>query len=100
LLHFKRKAKTMFERLKKVFVAGKADAGDSAASDEAVSEWAGTRGFSFTGMGKGKGFALKGSVGNKPWKMERPRLRATTSAAKSCAPGARSRSMTTSRSWS
>jgi hypothetical protein len=61
----------MFERLKKVFVAGKADAGDSAASDEAVSEWAGTRGFSFTGMGKGKGFALKGSVGNKPWKMER-----------------------------
>ncbi|SDM37583.1 hypothetical protein [Polaromonas sp. JS666] len=63
----------MFERLKKVFVAGKADAGDAATSDEAVSEWAGTRGFSFTGMGQGKGFALKGNVGGKPWKMERGR---------------------------
>jgi hypothetical protein len=60
----------MFERLKKVFGSDKPDAGD-AASDEAVSEWAGTRGFSFTGMGKGKGFALKGTVGGKPWKMER-----------------------------
>lgn len=73
LLHFKRKAKTMFERLKKVFVGGKGDAGDASASDDAVSEWAGTRGFSYTGLGEGKGFALKGSVSGKPWKMERGR---------------------------
>ncbi len=73
LLHFKRKVKTMFERLKKVFVAGKADAADSVAVEDPVSEWAGTRGFSYTGTEGGKGFALKGSVMGKPWKMERGR---------------------------
>jgi hypothetical protein len=71
-LHFKRKDKIMFERLKKVFVAGKADAVDAAAAEDPVSEWAGTRGFSYTGM-DGKGFALKGTISGKPWKMERGR---------------------------
>jgi hypothetical protein len=40
--------------------------------EDPVSEWAGTRGFSYTGM-DGKGFALKGTISGKPWKMERGR---------------------------
>lgn len=60
----------MFERLKKVFVQrGAATPAD--ASADAVSEWAGTQGFSFTGIDEGKGFALAGNIGGKAWKLER-----------------------------
>lgn len=60
----------MFERLKKVFVQDRADVNTSALTD-AVSEWAGTQGFFYTDLGEGKGFSLTGTVGSKPWKMER-----------------------------
>ena len=40
---------------------------------DAVSEWAGTQGFSYTGIGTGDGFALKGKIANKLWKLERGR---------------------------
>lgn len=60
----------MFERLKKVF--SQADAHDSKApAGDAVSEWAGTQGFAYTGVGTGQGFALTGKVGGKAWKLER-----------------------------
>lgn len=62
----------MFERLKKVFVQRGA-ATPTAASADPVSEWAGTQGFSFTGIGEGKGFALAGKIGGKAWKLERGR---------------------------
>ena len=61
----------MFERIKKVFAADKVETAPAAPSDDPVSEWAGTRGFSYSGTGDGKGFALKGSVANRPWKLER-----------------------------
>jgi len=73
MLHFKRKSLSMFERLKKAFAQTDAPLGraDVAA---AVSDWAGTKGFAFSGVdnkGGGKGFALAGKVGNKPWRLER-----------------------------
>lgn len=62
----------MFERFRKVFVQGRADAPAPDWAD-AVSEWASTHGFFYTGSGDGKGFSVTGAVGNKPWKMERGR---------------------------
>ncbi len=60
----------MFERLKKAF--GPSDARPAQRGrDDAVSEWAGTKGFAFTEVGEDKGFALTGSIRNKPWKLER-----------------------------
>ena len=38
---------------------------------DAVSKWEGIKGFAFTCMGEGKGFVLAGTIGNKPWKLER-----------------------------
>ena len=60
----------MFDRLKKVFSQADAQGLQPVAAD-AVSEWAGTQGFSFTGQGEGQGFALTGHVAGKPWKLER-----------------------------
>ena len=61
----------MFDRLKKVFASSPADAGAEPMS--VMSEWAGTRGFSYSGVEGKEGFALKGSVGGRPWRMERGR---------------------------
>ena len=62
----------MFERFKKAFgQSPPAVAVDQPADASPVSEWAGTQGFSYTGLGEGKGFSLTGKVGAKPWKLER-----------------------------
>ncbi|WP_332777717.1 hypothetical protein [Polaromonas sp.] len=63
----------MFERLKKVFGQGAPQASGQAPPTDAVSEWAGTQGFTFTGHGADKGFSLTGKVSNKPWRLERGR---------------------------
>ncbi|MCJ0763409.1 hypothetical protein [Variovorax terrae] len=65
----------MFERFKKVFAkdAKEAFAPSSQLASSQVSEWAGTRGFAFSERSEGKGFSLEGTVGNKPWRMERGR---------------------------
>ena len=76
----------MFDRLKKVFVNQKSNDGRAALADgslatltnsantlptDAVSEWAGIQGFSYTGLPDGSRFSLTGMVGNKPCKLER-----------------------------
>jgi len=61
---------TMFERLKKALMPSDASGSPPVAPD-AVSEWAGTQGFSYAGQGDGTGFALTGQVAGKPWKLER-----------------------------
>ena len=63
----------MFERFKKAFSQPVAVPDHPPVAD-AVSEWASTKGFAFTsvdGKGGGRGFALTGNIGNKPWKLER-----------------------------
>ena len=60
----------MFERLKKVF--GRSDKTiDSPVTADAVSRWAGSQGFSYTGYGDNPAFAVTGKIGDKPWKLER-----------------------------
>ncbi|MDI1273905.1 hypothetical protein [Polaromonas sp.] len=59
----------MFERLKKVFVRSEAQP-PVAARPDAVSEWAGTHGFSYASQDKGAGFVLTGKVKGKGWKLE------------------------------
>jgi len=61
---------TMFERLKKALMPSDAS-GRKAPVLDAVSEWAGTQGFAYTGVGDSTGFALTGQVAGKPWKLER-----------------------------
>ena len=67
----------MFDRLKKVFGAPAAPSAKVAAMPvaptDAASEWASTQGFSYTGMGEGKGFTMTGKVAGRPWKLERGR---------------------------
>ncbi len=62
----------MFDRLKKVFTQTD-KALDTPQMADAVSQWAGTQGFAYTGQGDGSAFALTGMIGNKPWKLERGR---------------------------
>ena len=62
----------MFERLKKVFGQTGHDA-DTPQIADAVSQWAGTKGFAYTGHGDSPAFAVTGKIGNKPWKLERGR---------------------------
>jgi len=59
----------MFERLKKVFTQPDATIMQPVVPDP-LSEWAGRRGITITGLGEGKGFKLEGKIGNKPWKLE------------------------------
>jgi hypothetical protein len=59
----------MFERLKKVFSPG-ASLPEMAARPDAVSEWAGTQGFSYSSQGSGQGLVLTGKVRGKSWKLE------------------------------
>ncbi|MDP1739486.1 MAG: hypothetical protein Q8M51_01415 [Polaromonas sp.] len=58
----------MFERLKKVFVSSAAPR--EVVRADAVSEWAGTHGFSYSGPEKGQGLVLSGKIRGKPWKLE------------------------------
>ncbi|OOG39792.1 hypothetical protein [Polaromonas sp. A23] len=59
----------MFKRLKKVFSPG-ASLPEMAARADAVSEWAGTQGFSYSSQSSGQGLVLTGKVRGKPWKLE------------------------------
>ena len=59
----------MFEYLKKVF-GWSASSSDDHPSASAVSEWAGTQGFSYWDPGSGRGFTLTGEVSGRPWKLE------------------------------
>ncbi len=58
----------MFERLKKVFAPGAAP--PEVLRADAVSEWAGTQGFSYSGPENGQGLLLSGKIRGKPWKLE------------------------------
>lgn len=62
----------MFERLKKVFGQG-GKAADAPLIADAVSQWAGSQGFAYTGHGDSPAFAVTGQIGDKPWKLERGR---------------------------
>jgi hypothetical protein len=63
----------MFERIKKAFQRDAADRKDSAPSSQLshgpMSEWAASRGMSFS-AGKGSSVTMGGKVGGRPWKME------------------------------
>ena len=58
----------MFERLKKVFALGAGPL--EVQRTDAVSEWAGIRGFSYTGPEKEQGLVISGKIRGKPWKLE------------------------------
>ena len=58
----------MFERLKRVLAPRTARAEMMRA--DAVSEWAGKHGFSYSSQGKDKGLVLSGKIRGKPWKLE------------------------------
>ena len=58
----------MFERLKKVFAPGAAPL--DVQRTDALSEWAGIRGFSYTGPEKEQGLVISGKIRGKPWKLE------------------------------
>lgn len=58
----------MFERLKKVFAPGAAPL--EVQRTDAVSEWAGIQGFSYTGPEKEQGLVISGKIRGKPWKLE------------------------------
>ena len=58
----------MFERLKKVFAPIAAPLQRLRA--DAVSEWAGTHGYSYSRQGRDQGVVLSGKIRGKPWKLE------------------------------
>lgn len=60
----------MFDRLKKVFARARPDSQQKSVPPDAVSEWAGTQGFGYSGQGTGQGFVLTGKVRGKAWKLE------------------------------
>ena len=60
----------MFDRLKKVFARARPDSQQIPVPLDAVSEWAGTQGFGYSGQGTGQGFVLTGKVRGKAWKLE------------------------------
>jgi hypothetical protein len=62
----------MFDRIKKAFQRESRERGDSIpsqASHSPVSEWAASRGVSFS-SGLGSTVSMQGKVGGRPWKME------------------------------
>ena len=68
-----KKSHTMFERLKKAFSQANGHAGQPAEAD-VVSEWAISKGLAFVGTSAKdgvNGFSLSGTIGKKPWKLER-----------------------------
>jgi hypothetical protein len=63
----------MFERLKKAFSRESADRQDPPSSQLThgpVSEWAASRGMSFSNEPTGSGVTMQGKVGGRPWRME------------------------------
>lgn len=62
----------MFDRIKKAFLRDSRDHGDSvlAQAHGPVSEWAATRGMTFSGAALGSSMTMQGKVGNRPWRME------------------------------
>lgn len=67
----------MFDRIKKALArtapaaaSGMTETRPSVGADAPVSQWAATRGFSFTADGAG-GAALEGQVQGRPWRLER-----------------------------
>jgi len=65
----------MFDRIKKAFSKPGRDPAESAgvnsqAPHGPVSEWAGTQGFAFSADATGRGIALDGQVGGKPWRLQ------------------------------
>lgn len=62
----------MFDRLRKAFSQAQSRPKPPGAAN-AVSEWAGMQGFSYTDVNDGNGFSLTGKIGNKAWKLERGR---------------------------
>ena len=64
----------MFDRLKKALGPAAAPAVLTvplSAEARAMSDWAHVQGFSYAGLGEGKGFTISGKIGNKAWKLER-----------------------------
>ncbi|WP_293605719.1 hypothetical protein [Polaromonas sp. UBA4122] len=63
----------MFDRFKKFGAISDRGQGQSngAAGTDAVSRWASGQGFTYSGPAKGVGFCLSGSMGGRPWKLER-----------------------------
>ena len=63
----------MFERIKKAFQRDAKDRNDSPPSSQLshgpMSEWAASRGMSFS-SGMGSSVSMGGKVGGRPWKME------------------------------
>lgn len=63
----------MFDRIKKAFARGAKERSDSPASQLSpgpVSEWAASRGMSFSSVPLGSAVSMQGNVGGCPWKME------------------------------
>jgi hypothetical protein len=62
----------MFDRIKKAFLRDPRGHEDSvlAQAHGPVSEWAATRGMSFSGATLGSSMTMQGKVGNRPWRME------------------------------
>lgn len=63
----------MFDRIRKAFQRDASARGDAAPSQllhGPVSEWAQSRGMSFSGGGRGHTVSMQGRVGGRPWRME------------------------------
>jgi hypothetical protein len=63
----------MFERLRKAFSRGARDRPDAPASQlhgGPVSEWAASRGMSFSNASLSNAVSMQGKVGGRPWKLE------------------------------
>jgi hypothetical protein len=62
----------MFDRIKKAFAREKGERGDStlAQAHGPVSEWAASRGMSFSGGTLGSAMTMQGKVGGRHWRME------------------------------
>jgi hypothetical protein len=62
----------MFDRIKKAFSKGpkEVEGPSSQLAHGPVSEWAGTQGFGFSIDGDGRGMALEGKVGGRPWRLQ------------------------------
>src|SRR6476619_1892976 len=63
----------MFERIKKALTRdakGRADPPASQLAHGPVSEWAASRGMSFSNVPLSRDVAMQGKVGGRPWRME------------------------------
>jgi hypothetical protein len=66
----------MFDRIKKAFSKDAKEPLEPQSPDSQlsqggpVSEWATTQGFAFSADGSGRGMALEGQVGGKPWRLQ------------------------------